>query len=95
MSASAVTASQLRAIHNQMAATSPEKTRAALLQMADHSLMLNAETYRLGPWLSGLMVKRQANFEIMQRYAQYRVQQADAPVAQDPTLQRALDTFSK
>lgn len=94
MSATATSATQLRKLHSQWAAIPPQEARNELLRMADHSLMLNAETYRLGPWLSGLLVDRRANYEIMQRYAQYREKQSVESASDDAVLKYALKTFS-
>ena len=94
MSASAGNATELRKLHSQLATMPTERLRDELLRMADHSLMLNAETYRLGPWLSGLLVDRHTNYEIMRRYAEYRTKSLESAPIQDQTLKRALQTFS-
>lgn len=94
MSASAGNATELRKLHSQLGTMPPARARDELLRMADHSLMLNAETYNLGPWLSGLLVDRHTNYEIMRRYAEYRTKRQEAAPIQDQTLQRALQTFS-
>lgn len=94
MSASAGNATELRKLHSQLATMPPQRVQDELLRMADHSLMLNAETYNLGPWLSGLLVDRHTNYEIMRRYAEYRTKSQEGTLNRDQALQRALQTFS-
>ena len=94
MSATEVTIAQLRTMYSQWGVVPPDKTRADLLRAADHAFMLNAETHELGPLLSGLLIDRKINADLMQRYAQYRGQQVAFPVGVNPQFQHAAKTFS-
>lgn len=92
MLASAGNATELRKLHSQLG-TIP-RARDEPLWMADHSWMLNAETYNLGPWLSGLLFDRRRNYGSVRQFAEYRTKRQDIAPVQDQTLQRALQTFS-
>jgi len=92
MSATSVTATQLKDLHARLDQQPVEASRRQLLGIADHSLKLNSQNYQLGPLLAGLMLDRDANFELMRRYASYRATTDVA--APDADLQRALRTFA-